>query len=137
MGVGIALLSPYAARLRCVHSFLILSVGRAPRCCQPPAGPFLLQPYDTPLLPWTGTAPDRRPFRVYPVFDSREKAERFARRAYQQDTGDIGGSALEQLLNNIRRIEPNETPPDHDVSLNGDVPVKWSELTGDDAPPVA
>ena len=91
---------------------------------------------DNPLLPWTGTAPDRKPFRVYPVFDSREKAERFVRRAYQQDTGDIGGSALEQLLNNIRKIEPDEIPPDHDVSLNGDVPVKWSELTGDDAPPV-
>jgi hypothetical protein len=45
---------------------------------------------------------------------------------------------LEQLLNNIRKIEPNEIPPNHDVSLNGgDVPVKWSELTGDDAPPVA
>jgi hypothetical protein len=41
------------------------------------------------------------------------------------------------LLNNIRRIEPNEIPPDHDVLLNGDVSVKWSELTGDDAPPVA
>ena len=87
---------------------------------------------DNPLLPWTGTAPDRKPFRVYPVFDSREKAERFAR-----GNPDIVGSTLEELLNNIRKIEPNEIPPDHDVSLNGDKPVKWSELTGDDAPPVA
>jgi hypothetical protein len=44
---------------------------------------------------------------------------------------------LEELLNNIRKIEPNEIPPDHDVSLNADKPVKWSELAGDDAPPVA
>jgi hypothetical protein len=92
---------------------------------------------DNPLLPGTGTAPDRKPFRVYPVFDSWETAERFAREAYQQGTGDIGGSALQQMLDNIRKIEPNEIPPDHDVSLNGDKPVKWSELTGDDTPPVA
>jgi hypothetical protein len=92
---------------------------------------------DNPLLPGTDTAPDRKPFRFYPVFDSWEKAERFAREASRGDTGDIGGSALEQLLNNIRRIEPNEIPPDHDVSLNGEKPVKWSELTGGDTPPVA
>jgi hypothetical protein len=92
---------------------------------------------DDPLLPWYGTVPDRKRFRFYPVFDSWEKAERFAREAYQGGTGDIGGAALQQLLDNIRRIEPNEIPPDYDVSLNGDVPVKWSELTGDDAPPVA
>jgi hypothetical protein len=36
---------------------------------------------DNPLLPGTGTAPDRKPFRFYPVFDSSEKAERFAREA--------------------------------------------------------
>ena len=84
-----------------------------------------------PLLWGTGTSPERKPLRFYPVFDSREKAERFVR-----GTKDIGGSTLQELLNNIRKIEPNEIPPDHDVSLNGDKPVKWSELTGDDAPPV-
>ena len=84
-----------------------------------------------PLLRGTGTSPERKPLRFYPVFDSREKAERFVR-----GTEDIGGSTLQELLNNIRKIEPNEIPPDHDVSLNGDKPVKWSELTGDDAPPV-
>jgi len=95
---------------------------------------------DNPLLLWTGTAPDRKPFRLYPVFDSREKAEKFAREAYERGTGDIEdteGSALRDTLDSIRKIEPNEIPPDHDVSFNGDKPVKWSELTGDDAPPVA
>jgi hypothetical protein len=92
---------------------------------------------DNPLLPGTGTAPERKPFRFYPVFDSSEKAERFAREASRGGTGDIGGSALQQMLDNIRRIEPDEIPPDQDVSLNGDKPVKWSELTGGDTPPVA
>jgi hypothetical protein len=87
---------------------------------------------DNPLLGAPGTAPARKPFRFYPVFGSREKAERFAR-----GNADIVGHTLEELLNNIRKIEPNEIPPDHDVSLNGDKPVKWSDLTGDDAPPVA
>ena len=90
-----------------------------------------------PLLTWYGNVPNRKRFRFYPVFDSSEKAERFAREASRGGTGDIGGSALQQMLDNIRRIEPNEIPPDHDVSLNGDKPVKWSELTGGDAPPVA
>ena len=71
---------------------------------------------------------------AYPVFESREEAERFAR-----GNPDIVGSTLQELLKNIRKIEPNEIPPDHDVFLNGDKDkrVKWSELTGDDAPPVA
>jgi hypothetical protein len=89
-----------------------------------------------PLLSLAFTTPDRERRRAYLVFDSREEAERFAREAYQEGTGDIGGSTLHELLNNIRKIEPNEIPADQDVSLNGDVPVKWSELTGDDAPPV-
>ena len=94
-----------------------------------------------PLLSARSTAPDRS--RAYFVFDSRAKPERFASDAYHQGTGGILGlnfsiSALEQLLENIRKIEPNEIPPDHDVLLNGDdKPVKWSELTGDDTPPVA
>ena len=46
-------------------------------------------------------------------------------------------STLEELLNNIRKIEPDEILPNHDVSLNGDKSLKWSELTGDDTPPVA
>jgi hypothetical protein len=87
---------------------------------------------DNPLLRGTGTALDRKPFRFYPVFDSREKAERFAR-----GNPNIVGSTLQKLVKNIRKIEPNEIRPDHDVLLNGDKPVKWSELTGDDAPPVA
>ena len=34
-----------------------------------------------PLLTWYGNVPDRKLFRFYPVFDSSEKAERFAREA--------------------------------------------------------
>ena len=71
---------------------------------------------------------------AYPVFESREEAERFAGR-----NPNIVGSTLQELLKNIRKIEPNEIPPDHDVLLNGDNDkrVKWSELTGDDARPEA
>jgi len=96
-----------------------------------------------PLLSARSTAPDRSQAYLVYVFDSREEAERFASEAYHQGTGDILGpnfsiSALEQLLKNIRKIEPNEIPQDHDVLLNGDdTPVKWSELAGKDAPPVA
>jgi hypothetical protein len=86
------------------------------------------------LLSAPYTAPDRERRRFYPVFDSREKAVQFAREAYQRGAHDIGVSTLQELLNNIGTIEPNEIPPDHDVSLNGDKPVKWSDLTGDDAP---
>jgi hypothetical protein len=82
-----------------------------------------------PLLSAPSTTPDGERSRVYPVFDSREKAERFA-----SGTTDIVGSTLQELLDNIRKIEPNEILPDHYVLLNGDKPVKWSELTGDDAP---
>ena len=85
-----------------------------------------------PLLRGTGTAPERKPFRFYPVFDSREKAEKFAR-----GNANIVGSTLQELLNNIRKIEPHEISADCDVLLNGYKPVNWSELTGDDASPVA
>ena len=91
---------------------------------------------DNPLLTWYGNVPDRKRFPFYPVFDSKEKAETFAQEAYQRGSGHIGGSALQDILDSIRKIEPNEISPDDDVSFNSDVPVKWSELTGDDAPPV-
>ena len=86
---------------------------------------------DNPLLLGTGTAPGRKPFRFYRVFDFREKADRFAR-----GNADIVGSTLDEVLKKIRKIEPNEIAPDDNVLLNGDKAVKWSELTGDDAPPV-
>ena len=88
-----------------------------------------------PLLWVPFTVPDGERRRAYLVFDSRAEAERYASDAYHQGTGDILGSnfsvsTLQELLNNIRKIEPNEIPPDHDVSFNREVPVKWSELTG-------
>ena len=96
-----------------------------------------------PLMSVPFLAPDGKRRWAYLVFDSRAKAERSASDAYHQGTDDILGSnfsisALEQLLDNIRKIEPNEIPSDQDVLLNGDdKPVKWSELTGDDARPEA
>ena len=89
-----------------------------------------------PLLTWYGNVPDRKRFRFYPVFDSKEKAETFVREAYARSEHDIVRFALHNILDSIRKIEPNEIRPDRDVSFNGDVPVKWSELTSDDAPPV-
>ena len=85
-----------------------------------------------PLLSARSTSPSERS--AYPVFESREEAERFARR-----NPNIVGSTLQELLKNIRKIEPNEIPQDHDVLLNGDKDkrVKWSELTGDNARPEA
>ena len=73
------------------------------------------------------------------VFDSREKAETFVKEAYARGEHDIVRVPLQDILDKIRKIEPNEIPSDQDVLLNGDLdkPVKWSELTGDDTPPVA
>ena len=84
-----------------------------------------------PLLS-TRSSPSERS--AYPVFESRVEAQRFAGR-----NPNIGGSTLQELLKNIRKIEPNEIAQDHDVLLNGDNDkrVKWSELTGDDARPEA
>ena len=92
-----------------------------------------------PLMSVPFLAPDGKRRWAYLVFDSEEEAKRFARDEYQPATDDIGDSTLQELLKNIRKIEPNEIPPNHDVSHNGDRDkrVKWSELTGDDAPPMA
>jgi hypothetical protein len=92
--------------------------------------PTRLMKGDDPLLSTRSTPSERS---AYPVFESRVEAERFAGR-----NPNIVGSTLQELLKNIRKIEPNEIAQDHDVLLNGDKDkrVKWSELTGDDAPPV-
>jgi hypothetical protein len=70
------------------------------------------------------------------VFDSREKAETFVKEAYARSEHDIVRVPLQDILGSIRKIEPNEILPGDDVWFNGDVSVKWSKLTGDDAPPV-
>jgi hypothetical protein len=87
-----------------------------------------------PFLSVPFTAPDGERSRAYPVFDSREKAATYVREAYARSEHDIVRFALQDILDSIRKIEPNEILSDDDVLLNGDKPVKWSELTGDDAP---
>jgi hypothetical protein len=64
-----------------------------------------------PLMSVPFPAPDGKRRWAYLVFDSRKKAEKFARDEYQRGSDDIGGSTLQELLDNIRKIEPNEIPP--------------------------
>ena len=87
-----------------------------------------------PFLSARTTAPDRSWANL--VFDSKEKAETYVKEAYARSEHDIVRVPLQDILASIRKIEPNEIAQDHDVLLNGDKAVKWSDLTGDDAPPV-
>ena len=86
-----------------------------------------------PLLPWRLSAPDGEVIPVYPVFSSKEKAEEFAKDAFARGTGDndIGSPALLDLIENIRKIEPDEIPAQHYVMSDREGFVKWSELLGD------
>jgi hypothetical protein len=91
---------------------------------------------DDPFLSELTNSHDLGSFRVYPVFDSKEKAEKYVREAYMRGTGDIGGRTLLGALDNVQKIKPNDIRSDHDVLLNREKLVKWSKLTGK-VPPTA
>jgi hypothetical protein len=76
------------------------------------------------LLESTGSTPESKPFRFYPVFSSRERAERFVRGQWQT----LSQELIEQTAANIRQIRRDEIPADHYVSLDLNEPVTWAKL---------
>lgn len=75
-------------------------------------------------LVFPGTAPERNPFRFYPVFDSKEKAAEFVRMV----SGDDPDPVFANLVDNIREIKRDEIPEQHYVLYEGRGLVRWGEL---------
>ena len=73
------------------------------------------------LLGPTGSTPESR---AYPVFSSRERAERFVRGQWQT----LSQELIEQTAANIRQIRRDEIPAEHYVSLDLNEPVTWAKL---------
>jgi hypothetical protein len=94
-----------------------------------PRWPPHLWPHGTGLLPWRDELPDGKPVHYYPLFSSREKAERFV---HEQGQGLALAAHHVQLrdetLRNIRRIYRDEIPDDHYVKLDGGGLVTWGRL---------
>ena len=86
------------------------------------------------LLESTGSTPESKPFRLYPdfrfypVFSSRERAERFVRGQWQT----LNEEVIEQTVANIRQISRDEIPAEHYVSLDLNRPVTWAKLLAGD-----
>jgi hypothetical protein len=76
------------------------------------------------LLESTGSTPESKPFRFYPVFSSRERADRFVRGQWQT----LSQELIEQTVANIRQIRRDEIPAEHYVSLDLNYPVTWAKL---------
>jgi hypothetical protein len=54
------------------------------------------------LLESTGSTPESKPFRVYPVFSTRERADRFVWEQWQR----LSQELIEQTAANVRQIRP-------------------------------
>ena len=76
------------------------------------------------LLESTGRTPDSKPIRFYPVFSSRERADRFV----QEQGQTLSQELIEQTAANIRQIRRDEIPADHYVSLDHNYLVTWAKL---------
>ena len=76
------------------------------------------------LLEAPGSTPESKPFRVYPVFSSRERAEGFVQRQLQT----LSQELIEQTVRDIRQIRRDEIPAEQYVSLDENVPVTWAAL---------
>jgi hypothetical protein len=76
------------------------------------------------LLESTGRTPDSKPIRFYPVFSSRERADRFVQEQWQTLSQELIG----QTAANIRQIRRDEIPADHYVSLDHSYLVTWAKL---------
>jgi hypothetical protein len=76
------------------------------------------------LLDSTGRTPGNKPFWVYRVFSSRERADRFVQEQWQT----LSQGLIQQTVANIRRIRRDEIPAEHHVSLDGNDPVTWATL---------
>jgi hypothetical protein len=80
------------------------------------------------LLESTGSTPESKPFRFYPVFSSKEGADRFVRGQWQT----LSQELIEQTAANIRQIRRDEIPAEHYVSLDLNRPVTWAKLLAGD-----
>jgi hypothetical protein len=76
------------------------------------------------LLESTGSTPESKDFRFYPVFSSRERAVWFVRGQWQT----LSQELIEQTVANIRQIRRDEIPAEHYVSLDLNSPVTWAKL---------
>jgi hypothetical protein len=72
----------------------------------------------------TGSTPESKLFRFYPVFSSRERADRFVRGQWQT----LSEELIEETVGNIRQIRRDEIPAEHYVSLDLNNPVTWAKL---------
>jgi hypothetical protein len=76
------------------------------------------------LLESTGSTPESKHFQFYPVFSSRERADRWVRGQWQT----LSQELIEQTVANIRQIRRDEIPAEHYVSLDLNYPVTWATL---------
>jgi hypothetical protein len=79
------------------------------------------------LLESTGSTPESEPFRFYPVFSTRERADRFVWEQWQR----LSQELIEQTAANVRQIRRDEIPAEHYVSLDHNDPVTWAKLLGE------
>ena len=68
------------------------------------------------------------PPQVYPVFSSKERADRFVRAQWQT----LSQELIEQTVAHIRQIRRDEIPADHYVALDLNHPVPWAKLLAGD-----
>jgi hypothetical protein len=83
------------------------------------------------LFSWRVTAHGAKPFRFYPMFSSRERAEEFVRE-HGQELMVESPQLVEELIENIRKIKRDEIPEKHYVvSERKGFFVTWAELLGE------
>src|SRR5215208_1047900 len=75
-----------------------------------------------------GSTPESKLFRFYPVFSSRERADRFVRGQWQT----LSQELIEGTAANIRQIRRDEISAEHYVSLDLNRPVTWAKLLAGD-----
>ncbi len=85
---------------------------------------------ETRLLSLRGKAPGAKPFRVYPVFSSRRRAEEFVRK-HGRELIMESPQLVEQLLEDLRKIKRDEIPEEHYVLSDRKGLVTWAELLGE------
>ena len=82
---------------------------------------------ETRPLSWRGTAPGTRPFRFYPVFSSRQRAEEFVREHGQRLMLDRP-QLEEELIGGIHKIKRAEIREQDYVLSERKGLVTWAKL---------
>jgi hypothetical protein len=83
------------------------------------------------LLSWRGTSPGEKPFRFYPMFSSRGRAEEWVRK-HGQELLVESPQLVEQLVGDIRKIKRTEIRDEDYVLSDRKGLVTWAELLGGD-----